>query len=870
MGKIRVPAKVRKRDGRIVSFDEERISNSIKKAMIAKEMYDEKLLKRIVGEVLTKCGKLFERKIPSVEEIQDIIEVELMRVGLFDVAKAYILYRNKKSEIREEKKKILNKTELDEVDKRFSINALRLLAARYLLKDETGKPIQTPKELFQSVAVTMAIPEIFYDEKVYDKSGRSAKKKAGDKYKDIEKFDGKFSINGWPINKWNFERLIALYNELGQEGKVKISIEKLLAMLEKKMFMKAETVAMEAYEKMVSRDFLPNTPTLVNSGRKLGMLSACFTLDVEDDMESIMKLARDCAMIHKSGGGTGVNFSKIRPEGDIVASTTGVASGPVSFMKLIDSVSDVIKQGGVRRAANMGILEIWHPDIEKFISAKKKEGFLENFNISVGVNGDFWKYFEKNEEYPLVHPTTGKTVRKVNPRALFRMIAENAWETADPGILFFDNINRRNIMRRTLGEIKVTNPCGEEPLYPYESCNLASINLENFVISDGSGKPSFDWERFHKTVRFVVRVLDNIISVNKYPLSEIEKKTKKTRRIGVGVMGLAHALIKLGIRYNSEDGFEFMKKVSEHLTYYAYEESCSLAEARGPFPLYEKTDYVNGDMPIEGYYHKEEWTCDWNALVSKIKKNGLRNAMVTTAPPTGSIGMIADTSTGIEPVYSLAFEKRVTVGSFYYTNELLEKELERRGINSIELVKQIMENYGSVQGIEQIPDDIRYVFVTSMDVHWIDHLVAQAVMQMWITDSISKTINMPADVKIEDVEQAYLLAHELLCKGITIYKNESKKGQVLMSTGKVKKKIELLPVSKYSLAMISSIIEKNEYVKEYINIKNIPKEPEANMAQKNGIIIKDGMCPECYGQNIHFESGCASCKDCGWSICLIS
>ncbi len=819
------PSSIIKRDGRTVPFDVERIRISIKKAMIARGAYNPSLLDKVVKDVMATASKLYREKTPSVEEVQDVIEVSLMKNDLFEVAKAYILYRNKKTEIREEKKKVLNKSELDEVDKRFSVNALRLLAARYLIKDEKGMPTESPKEMFQRVALAMSLPEIFYDNKVYSKEPVFAVRKEdadielGGYVSTLNEYDRKYTLNSWPINKWHFDRMMALYRELAYEGRMKVSFGRILEMLERGEFKEAAGVAQRAFDLMTHRDFLPNTPTLVNAGRKLGMLSACFTLDVEDNMESIMKLARDCAMVHKSGGGTGVNFSKIRPEGDMVASTTGVASGPISFMRMIDAISDVIKQGGVRRAANMGILEVWHPDIEKFITSKQKEGVLENFNISVGINTDFWEYLEKGDEYPLKDPKNGKIVRRVDARKLFNLIAYNAWATADPGVLFFDVTNSRNVMKSFRGEVKVTNPCGEEPLYPYESCNLASVNVGNFVVKTETGEYEFDWERFHNVTKFVARILDNIICINKYPLEEIDVATKKSRRIGVGVMGVANALFMLKKRYNSKEGFAFMKKIAEHLTYSAFEQSADIAVVRGTAPIYEMTDYKKGELPIDGFYHKEEWTCDWDALVGKIKMNGLRNIMVTTAPPTGSIGMIADATTGIEPVFSLAFEKRVSVGSFYYTNEIFEEELKKTGKYSNELIKKIVENYGSLQGIdEEIPEEMKNVFVTSMDIHWADHIMAQASMQMWITDSISKTINMPSDVTVEDIEQAYLIAHELGCKGITIYRDKSKSKQVLNINAEVKKKEFKPGISEYTSEILATVMGGKPYLNDYIKI----------------------------------------------------
>ena len=406
--------------------------------------------------------------------------------------------------------------------------------------------------------------------------------------------------------------------------------------------------------------------------------------------------------------------------------------------------------------------------------------------------------------------------------------------------------------------------CGEEPLYPYESCNLASVNIANFVKDR-----KFDWERFIYVTRKVARSLDNAIEVNDLPIPEIEENTLLTRRIGVGIMGLADALFKLGIRYNSQEGYEFMKKVAEALTFAAYSESIQMAKERGSFPLFEKTKYLKGEMPIEGFYRRTEWNFEWNKIIEDIKKFGLRNAMVTTNAPTGSISMIADTSNGIEPIFSLVYEKNVTVGSFFYVDPIFQEELEKRGLFNDNLMKKIADNYGSVQEIEEIPEELQNVFVTSMDVHWIDHLIAQSVLQMWITDSISKTINMPNDVTVEDVKKAYLLAHEIGCKGVTVYRDGSKMNQVL-NVNSEKKKLNKEPeVSEYAKKILAKIFKDNPFI--------------ANVFGEKGsmILVKDlkkftkpkeerhDKCPICGGRVV-FEAGCERCVECGWSACTVS
>ncbi len=883
---------VRKRDGRIVDFDLERITNAIFRAAQEVGGKDKELARKLAREVERKLVEEYGANyIPSVEEIQDMVEKTLIENGHAKTAKAFIIYRQKRAEIREEKKKILNKKALDEVDKKFSVNALRVLASRYLIRDDDGNIVESPKELFQRVALLMALPEILHDPRIFDKKGgHKVPLKLAHYKKNLDRWDKVLKIGKYTLTKYHFERFLNAYEELAREGKMKVGFGELIQMIIDGKFNDYEKIADEFYELMVNQDFMPNTPTLVNAGRKLGMLSACFTLDVEDDMDSIMKLAWDVAKIHKAGGGTGMNFSKLRPKGDRVGSTKGTASGPVSFMRIIDTVTDVVKQGGVRRGANMGILEVWHPDIYEFITMKQKDGVFENFNISVGIWEDFWKALKEGKPYPLTNPRTGKPVKTADPSDLFQQLSYSAWLRADPGILFFDNINRRNVLMpaRNGEPIRVTNPCGEEPLYPYESCNLASINVANFV-KEVDGKPVFDWERFREVVRKVTRALDNIITMNNYPLEIIDKRTKEVRRIGLGIMGLADALFQLGIRYNSREGYAFMGQLAENLTYYAYKESIKLAEERGPFPLFEKSDYTKGEMPIEGFYHRDWWTLDWDSLVKEIQEKGLRNAMVTTNAPTGSISMIADTSNGIEPIFSLVYEKRVTVGNFFYVDKVLERKLKKLGLFNDEILKKVAKNYGSVQGLEEIPEEIRNVFVTSMDIHWVDHLIAQATLQRWITDSISKTINMPNDVTVEDVKQAYLLAHELGCKGVTVYRDGSKARQVLNVTSEEREKRFKITPTKYALEIIDGILKEKPWLRRYITIlpkqtsqKQEPKplsigpvmsppqarEERAYKVTNTGKEVET--CPVCGSENIVYEAGCVVCKDCGWSECLIS
>lgn len=891
-----LPKMVIKRTGSRTEFDVARIKNSIWKAMLAQNKADEKLLNKVVNDALNLIEKQLKDKEPNVEEIQDIIEISLMRNNLFDVAKAFILYRKKKADIRNEKRLVLNVKELDDIEKSFSLSALRVLASRYLIKNENNEIVERPRELFERVSIVSILGELVFDEKVYSKEPSETNSKDDVKRIDeliasSEDFDSRYSIGKYKINRYMFEQLLELFKEQKEEGHIKLSVDDFLKLIEDGYFNKYGSMIDEAFELLSKKCFMPNTPALINGGRRLGMLSACFTLNVEDDMESIMELCHDVAIIQKCGGGTGINFSKLRPKDDVVDSTKGVSSGPISFMKLVDAVSDVIKQGGVRRGANMGILEDWHPDIIDFVKAKEKDGMLSNFNISAGIWEYFWNSLYEGKKYPLKNPRTGEEVKKQDARELFDLISYYAWSIADPGVLFFDNINKRNVLEPAIGEkIRVTNPCGEEPLYPNESCNLASINLSKFV-EDGK----FNWDEFHSIVRKVTRYLNNMMEINRYPLEKIKKATKLTRRIGVGMMGLAEALFMMKVKYNSEEGFKFMRKVSEHLTYYAYFESMKIAEERGAFPLFKKSNYTKGDLPIEGFYQKELWTLNWEDLAKQISQKGVRNAMVSTSPPTGSVSMIADTTSGIEPIFAIVFEKNVTVGNFFYVDPVFEEELKLRGLHSEEMLKKISTNGGSLQGIDELPDDLKEIYVTAMDLHWLDHLVAQAEMQRWITDSISKTINMKKDSSVDDIKNAYLIAHELNCKGVTVYRDGSKYGQVL-NVDSSKEGNKIIKPSNYSKALLKKLYESNLRFATLLDIQKIleseglnkslgsfvnneSKEKQENEGKQQARQTKESKqtdkikddeerCPLC-GSKLTSESGCKVCHNCGWSACTV-
>ena len=542
-------------------------------------------------------------------------------------------------------------------------------------------------------------------------------------------------------------------------------------------------------------------------------------------------------------------------------------------MKIIDTITDVIKQGGKRRGANMGILESWHPDIEKFINAKSSEGVFSNFNISVMISDDFWKSYNEERPYPLINPRDKGVWKEVDSKNLFKQIATNAWKTGDPGTLFKDHINRRNILKRAFGEINSTNPCGEEPLYPYESCNLGSINLQGFIkFRSKNEKALFDWDGLRNAVQLSAHFLDNIIDVNNFPLASIDAATKASRKIGLGVMGLADALYALKIVYNSEEGFTFMRNVMEYITYYAMEASAKRASERGTFHLYSRSGYSEGDMPIEGYYHREWWTLDWAKLAQFIKENGMRNSEVTTIAPTGSISMLFDISSGVEPQYALVYEKKVSVGQFFYVDLELERQLKEIDAFDDVILKKISENGGSLQGIKDVSEHLRKIFLVAYDVPWWDHLRAQAEISKWVCAAVSKTINMPNWVSAEDVEKAYLFAYKLGVKDVTIYRDSSKNEQVLMTptqkiggymVGVENMTLDIMKSMGITLPKIGIAAEERREEQQFFL-----KVPER--LQKVVGTEKFEKCPECGSRNLAYGEKCVRCLECGWVSCYIA
>ena len=867
---------IRKRNGVVTTFNKDKISNAIYKALAATSKADRGLADQLTSNVIDKLVEqgFTSSRTPTVEDIQDIVESTLIDSGNSDIAKSYIVYRHERRKLRDEKMNVLNLKVLDPVSKKFDLNCLRVIASRYLFRNNKNEIIESPTQMFERVAILVGIGDILYDSQIFDKSGNSTQNvdDATSYLEKLDAFDYKFKVGDYFFNKWHFRSLIDHYVTLANKGQMKLGFKDILTLLAAKKLDQYADKITEYFDLMVAQDFLPNSPTMMNSGGRLGQLSACFVLGMDDGMEQIMKTSSDAALIFKSGGGVGINYSNLREEGDIVASTSGVASGPVSFMNIINTVTEVVKQGGKRRGANMGIMEAWHPDIEKFITNKTEPGVLENFNISVGIWEDFWHSLVNTDgNYVLRSPRDKKPVKEINSHQLIDLIALSAWKSAEPGLIFFDQINKYNVFAKARQTpLKATNPCGEQSLYPNESCNLGSINLANLVKRQADGTFEFDWQRYEETIRKTTRFLDNIIDVNNYPIPEITLASKESRRIGLGVMGVADLLYKLRIPYNSKEGFEFQSKLSEALTYYSMEESVAIASSRGDFPLCSKTEYPEGKIPVAGYYEKpkDSHSYEWDALITKIQKHGIRHVLTTTVAPTGTIAMIADCSNGMEPAFALVFEKRVTVGRFFYTNKIVEEALKEHGLYNDELLAKIADNYGSLKGLDEVPQWMQDVFVTAMDIHWSDHLMAQSVWQQWIGNAISKTINMPNDVTVEDVKSAYLLAHELGLKGMTVYRDGSRHQQVLhMTSENAQKTFEVTP-SKSVIQYVTENIT-NSYIKSQINSSLALKVHDEELKIEAPIqdeVAEERLCPTCKN-NLVFVEGCSMCIECGYSGC---
>jgi ribonucleoside-diphosphate reductase alpha chain len=694
-----------------------------------------------------------------------------------------------------------------------------------------------------------------------------------------------------------------------------------IAMAEKKYSdtAPADKVEDTFYRMMTEFRFLPNSPTLMNAGRRLGQLAACFVLPVEDSMEGIFNSLKNAALIHKSGGGTGFSFSRLRPKKSRVGTTGGIASGPISFMKIFNTATEQVKQGGTRRGANMGILKVDHPDIMEFITCKNNNKELNNFNISVAVTDAFMEAVSEDRNYDLIDPRDNRKVAEASGREVYEAIVKQAWENGDPGIIFLDGINRDNPTPE-LGEIESTNPCGEQPLLPLEACNLGSINLAKYVI-ESQVDPAIDYEGLKDLVWWTVRFLDNTIDMSKYPLTEIDEMVKSNRKIGLGVMGFADMLYQLKIPYNSEKALEIAEEVMSFVQKESHEASKYLAEERGIFPNFEKSVF------------KGKEGC------------GYRNATTTTIAPTGTLSIIAGCSSGIEPLFALSFVRRVMDNDeLLEVNPCFETVAKERGFYSHELMDRIAKK-GSIRDMNEIPEDVREIFVTAHDVNPEWHIRMQAAFQKYTDNAVSKTVNLPMDATVDDVSKVYSLAYKLGCKGVTIYRDGSKENQVLSFDDKGKKtassmadvKIRPETLEGFTTKMVTGMgnlyVTVTEYEGEPFEIfatigksgRSTTAKTEAigrlvSLALRSGIKVeriveqlkgiggehpvfqKDGLvlsipdaisrvlenrylknkdykkrhkheksllgetCPEC-GQTVSFEEGCITCHFCGFTKC---
>ena len=576
-----------------------------------------------------------------------------------------------------------------------------------------------------------------------------------------------------------------------------------------RMAPEASMTAIDFTDIMKDLKFIPNSPTLMNAGTNQGTLSACFVLPLEDSMEDIMRAAHDIAMVQKFGGGTGFALSKLRPRGDRIKTTHGIACGPIQVLKTLSRVSSMITQGGKRDGANMAVMSVYHPDILEFIDCKKVEGEIHNFNISVGVDANFMKAVESNSDYNLINPKNNEVVEQLNAKKVFNKIIYGAWRNGEPGMIFLDNVNKDNHVKEEYGEMIATNPCGEQPLLPNESCNLGSINLAKFYNEDGN---DVDWSELERSVKTSVHFLDNVIDANEYATPEIEKMTKATRKIGLGVMGFADLLIQLKIKYNSIEGRKLGKDIMSFVRDTADKQSIKLAKERGTFPAWDKSNYGEDEK--------------------------YRNACRLTVAPTGTISMLADTSSGIEPTFALAWKKsNILEGqTLYYINKYFETDAKAHDFYSEDLMEHLSQG-GSLQTRDDVPTWAKEIYVTAPEISAEDHVKMQAVFQEDCDSGISKTINFSNEASINDVESAYLSAWKLGCKGITVYRAGSREKEVL----------------------VKGTEEKEEIVDDQLNFFDsiqIPFKP----------ISSD--C--CESPQIIMESGCETCKTCGWSMCHVA
>ncbi len=602
------------------------------------------------------------------------------------------------------------------------------------------------------------------------------------------------------------------------------------------------------YDAITNCQFMPNSPTLMNAGRELGQLAACFVLPIEDSLEGIFETIKNTALIHQSGGGTGFSFSRLRPKNDVVHSTMGISSGPVSFMEVFNAATEAVKQGGTRRGANMGILRVDHPDILEFIDCKADNNKLNNFNISVAITDKFMEAYFNNEDYDLVNPHTKKTTGKLNAKFVFDKIVDSAWRNGEPGIVFIDTMNYDNPTPQ-IGAIESTNPCGEVPLLPYEACNLGSINLNKMVKENNDGTCSVDWDLLAKTTRTAIRFLDNIITINKYPLPQIAEMVNNNRKIGLGIMGWADMLMKIGISYASEQGTKLASQIIEFIDYESKCESIELSKERGRFANFKGSIYDSEHYLYNKYKDKSAGKISdeqWKELDNKIKKFGIRNATTTCIAPTGTISMIAGASGGIEPLFGLVFSRLILDNTeMLEINPIFKNYMIKHNLYSEELMKKIAID-GSIAHINNIPENVKKIFVTAHDITPYWHVKMQAAFQLHTDNAVSKTVNFVESATHDDIKETYILAYKSHLKGITVYRNNSRTFQP-MNLKKEEKKSE-------------------EIIKEKIKNPEKTIQTKKNEEYNPSGEVKTIICPEC-GNKIEMAEGCYICLNCGYSGC---
>ena len=617
-----------------------------------------------------------------------------------------------------------------------------------------------------------------------------------------------------------------------------------------------EKLAERFYKEITNCYFMPNSPTLMNAGRELGQLAACFVLPVEDSLEGIFETVKNTALIHKSGGGTGFSFSRLRPKNSVVRSTMGVSSGPVSFMEVFNAATEAVKQGGTRRGANMGILRVDHPDILDFINCKSDNNKLNNFNISVAITDKFMEALKNNTDYDLVNPQNNEVVARLNAKKVFDLIVDGAWRNGEPGIIFIDKMNSDN-PTPLVGQIESTNPCGEVPLLAYEACNLGSINLGKMVIDSANG-PIVDWDKLAETTRTAIRFLDNVIAVNNYPLPQISEMVQNNRKIGLGVMGWADMLMKMGISYSSEEGTKLASQVMEFIDYESKCESIELSKERGRFNNFKGSIYDGKDFLYNKYKGKSAGKISdeqWKDLDSQIEKYGIRNATTTCIAPTGTISMIAGASGGVEPLFGLVFSRLIMDGTeMLEINPIFKEYAIKYGFYSESLMKEIAKT-GSVAHIDGVPENAKKIFVTAHDVSPYWHVKMQAAFQLHTDNAVSKTVNFEEHATREDIEQAYILAYENNLKGITVYRNNSRQFQPMNLDAK---KSDAQIEAEKSMKTISESEKKTEMTN--------PIKAESTEDYNPTGEIKTVKCPEC-GNEIQMAEGCFICLKCGYSGC---